>query len=129
LIRRTLEQARARIPHSGRLFWGMGVVPAVEGQVEEAERYLKESVDLLPEWPASYSALGVLYYEAGQMNKVRQTLKEFKENGPPGTLEVSRIEQVLSAAPTGNPAKGKVPVSPPRARQQSLQTAPALASL
>lgn len=125
--RQTLEQGLARIPDSGELFWGMGVLAAVEGRLEQAERYLKRSVDLLPEWPASYSALGVLYYETGRMDKVRQTLKEFMKNGPPGALDVRRIEQALSAAPSGNPAAGKVPVLPPQARQQFLQIALALA--
>jgi Flp pilus assembly protein TadD len=124
--RRTLEQGLARIPDSGELFWGMGVLAAVDGQLEEAENYLKRSVELLPEWPAGYSALGMLYYQTGQMDKVRQTLKEFIQNGPRGALNVSRIEQALSAAPSRNSAENNPPVFPPQARQQFLQTALAL---
>jgi tetratricopeptide (TPR) repeat protein len=124
--RQTLEQGLSRIPDSGELFWGMGVLAAMEGQIDQAESYLKKSVDLRPEWPASYSTLGVLYYETGQYDKVRQTLKEFMQNGPTGALNVSRIEQALAAAPSGNTVVGP-PTLPPEARQQFLQIALAYA--
>jgi tetratricopeptide (TPR) repeat protein len=122
----TLQQGLSRIPDSGELFWGMGVLKAVEGQIGQAETYLKKSVDLRPEWPAGYSTLGVLYFETGQFDKVRQTLKEFMENGPPGALNVSRIKEALAAAPSGNAPDGP-PVLPPQARQQFLQIALAYA--
>jgi tetratricopeptide (TPR) repeat protein len=121
-----LEQGLAHIPDSGQLLWGMGVVAAMEGRLAQAEDYLKRSVDLLPDWPASYSALGVLYYDTGQMDKVRQTLKEFMENGPQGALDVKRIEQTLSAAPAGNPGTGKSAQFTPEARKQFLEIALAL---
>lgn len=124
--RRTLEQGLSRIPDSGELFWGMGVLEAVEGQIGQAETYLKKSVDLRPEWPAGYSTLGVLYFETGQFDKVRQTLKEFMENGPPGALNVSRIKEALAAAPSGNVPTGP-PTLPPQVRQQFLQIALAYA--
>jgi tetratricopeptide (TPR) repeat protein len=123
----TLEQGLTRIPDSGVLFWGVGVLAAVEGRLDQAESDLKKSVELLPEWPAGYSALGVLYYETGQMDKVRQTLKEFIQNGPRGALNVSRIEQAVSAAPAENSPANTPPVLSPQARQQFLQTALALA--
>jgi tetratricopeptide (TPR) repeat protein len=125
--RQTLRQGLARVPDSGELLWGMGVLAAVEGQLDQAESYLKRSVELLPEWPAGYSALGVLYYETGQTDKVRQTLKEYIQNGPRGALNISRIEETLSAAPTGDSTANKGPVLSPRARQEFLQIALALA--
>jgi tetratricopeptide (TPR) repeat protein len=125
--RQTIEKGLTRIPDSGVLFWGMGVVAAVEGRLDQAESDLKKSVELLPEWPAGYSALGVLYYETGQMDKVHQTLKDFIQNGPRGALNVSRIEQAVSAAPAGNSPANTPPVLTPQARQQFLQTALALA--
>lgn len=125
--RQTLEHGLARIPDSGELFWGMGVLAAVEGQQELAENYLKRSIELLPDWPAGYSALGILYYETGQIEKVRQTLDEFIQNGPKGALNVSRIEQALASAPARNSAENKTAVLPPQARQQFLHTALALA--
>jgi tetratricopeptide (TPR) repeat protein len=121
--RQTLEQGLARIPDSGELFWGMGVLAGMEGSLEQAESYLKRSVDLLPEWPAGYSALGVLYYETGQSEKVRQTLKEFMQNGPPGVIDVHKIEQTLSAAPAGE----KVHALTPKGREEFLRIALALA--
>lgn len=125
--RQALQQGLARIPDSGKLFWGMGVLAAVEGQLQQAERYLRRSVDLLPGWPAGYSTLGVLYYETGQTEKVRHVLKEFTQNGPAGALNVPRIEQVLSSAPSGNRAAVKSPALPQRARQEFLHIALALA--
>ncbi|HKT10514.1 MAG TPA: tetratricopeptide repeat protein [Terriglobia bacterium] len=125
--RQTLEQGLARIPDSGELFWGMGVISAIEGRLPQAENYLKRSVELLPEWPAGYSALGVLYYQTGQMDKVRRTLNDFIKNGPRGALNVSRIEQALAAAPAQSPTQNPPTVLPPQARQQFLQTALALA--
>lgn len=125
--RQTLEQGLARIPDSGELFWSIGVLAAVEGQFGRAESYLKRSVELLPEWPAGYSALGVLYYQTGQIDKVRETLNEFLQNGPRGALNVSRIEQALAAAPARKPAANAPTVLSAQARQQFLQTALALA--
>ncbi|HEV2351387.1 MAG TPA: tetratricopeptide repeat protein [Terriglobia bacterium] len=127
LARQTLEEGLVRIPDSGELFWGMGVLAGVQGRIEQAESYLKRSVDLLPEWSASYAALGVLYYETGQNEKVRQTLKKFTANGPSGGMDVRKIEQMLSAAPPVKPAEEKVHAFPPQARQEFLQTALALA--
>jgi len=124
--RNTLEQGLKRIPDSGQLLWGMGVESAAEGNAEAAEQYLKRSVDSLPQWPGSYSALGVLYYETGQIDKARETLKEFTENGPQGSLDARRIEQVLSAANSQQPASSSREMGP-QARQQFLQFALTLA--
>ena len=123
--RATLQQGLARIPDSGQLLWGMGIVSAAEGDTERAEQYLKRSVDLMPQWPGSYSALGVLYFETGQIDKARETLDKFTKGGPQGVLDAKRIEQVLSAANSQQArASGQLP---PQARQQFLQFALTLA--
>ena len=124
--RAALQQGLARTPDSGQLFWGMGIVSATEGNAREAERYLKRALDMLPQWPGSYSALGVLYYETGQIDKARETLHEFAQNGPRGALDANRIEQVLSAAPP-QPSGGSARELAPQARQQFLQFALMLA--
>ena len=123
---RTLEEGLARTPDSGELFWGRGVLEAVTGKAEQAEAYLRKSVDLLPEWPASYSALGVLYYQTGQIGRARETLKEFTQSGARGSLDVQRIEQVLSAAPDSSGPEVAHDMSS-RDRQQFLQIALSLA--
>lgn len=127
LARQALEQGLLRTPDSGEIFWGMGVLTAVEGKPQQAERYLKRAVNLLPEWPGSYSALGVLYYQTGEIKKAREILEEFMENGPRGALNVQHIEQALSAAAPMNFAAQAVPTLPPRARKQFLAIALTLA--
>jgi Tfp pilus assembly protein PilF len=107
----------------------MGVLSVMEGQSEQAEQYLEKSVDLLPGWPGSYSALGVLYYQTGQIDKARDTLDRFAQGGPRGGLDVRRIEQALSAAAAQNRDTGKTQELPPQARQQFLQIALAFADL
>jgi tetratricopeptide (TPR) repeat protein len=120
--RETLQQGLARTPDAGELLWGMGVVSVMEGQEEEAEQYLRKSVDLLPEWPGSYSALAVFYYHSGQIDKARETTERFRQGGPRGRLDVQGIEQALSAA-SANSANQTVHQLTPEARQQFLQIA------
>ena len=52
-------------------------------------------MDLLPEWPGSYSTLGVFYYQTGQIDKAREVLDRFKGSSG-GGLDVNRIEEALS---------------------------------
>jgi tetratricopeptide (TPR) repeat protein len=122
----TLQQGLARIPDSGQLLWGMGIVSAAEGNAESAEHYLKRSMDLLPQWPGGYSALGVLYYLTGQIEKARETLDQFTQNGPVSALDAKQIEKVLSAA-NSQQSSGGVRQLPPLAREQFLQFALTLA--
>lgn len=123
--RRVLEEGLAHTPDSGPLFWGMGVLSVVEGNSDEAEKYFQKSLDLMPEWPGAYSALGVLYYQTGQIEKAKETLKEFAENGPREGLNVQRIQQALAAAPPGNAQNPSV--LSPEMRRQFLQIALVLA--
>ena len=124
--REVLQQGLARMPDSGQLLWGLGIVSAAEGDAAGSERYLKQSMELLPQWPGSYSALGVLYYETGQIDKAKNVLEQFTQNGPRGALDAKRIEQALAAAPTQQPAGGTGQLAP-QARQQFLQFALMLA--
>jgi Tfp pilus assembly protein PilF len=114
-------------PDAGELLWGMGVLSVMEGQTGKAEEYLEKSVDLLPEWPGSYSALGVLYYQTGQIQKSRETLERFRQAGPRGGLDVDRIEKALSDAAAESRDTGRVQELAPEARQQFLQVALAFA--
>ena len=43
----------------------MGVLAAVEAQLEQAERYVSRMVALLAEWLAAHPSLGVFNYETG----------------------------------------------------------------
>jgi len=86
-------------------------------------RPLEKSVDLLPEWPGSYSALGVLYYQTGQIDKSRETLERFNQSGARGGLDIQRIEQALSAAGPESSSSQTVHELTPQARQQFLQMA------
>ncbi len=97
--KQTLLKGQARVPGSGKILWGLGIVSALEGNTPQAAEQLEHAVDLLPEWPGSYSTLGVFYYQTGQIAKAREVLNRFKNSNANGALDVNRIEQMLAQAP------------------------------
>ena len=119
-----LKQGRQRVPGSGKILWGLGVLSALHGDSTQAAEQLGRAVDLLPEWAGSYSTLGVFYYQTGQYDKAREVLSRFKGSHS-GGLDVNRIEQALANAPQTSAAAAQ-PL-PPAARQQFLQIALSLA--
>jgi tetratricopeptide (TPR) repeat protein len=121
----TLRKGLARIPSSGKIFWGLGIVSVLDGRTPEAECDFKRAVDLLPEWPGSYSTLGVFYYMTGEIAKAREVLDRFKGSNAAGGLDIHRIEEALSQAPEG-PSTINEPM-PTAARMQLLQLALSLA--
>ena len=123
--KQTLLKGQARIPGSGKILWGLGIVSALEGNTPQAADQLARAVDILPEWPGSYSTLGIFYYQTGQIAKAREVLDRFKNSNASGSLDVSRIEQTLAQAPE-IPSTGNQPM-PMASRQQLLQMALALA--
>ena len=123
--KQTLLQGQARVPGSGKLLWGQGLVSALEGNTAEAGQHLERAVDLLPEWPGSYSTLGVFYFQTGQIDKAKEVLNRFKNSNERGALDINRIEQVLATAPASSPA-GNEPMTM-ASRQQLLQLALTLA--
>lgn len=123
--RQTLLKGETRVPGSGKILWGLGVVSALEGNTQQAADELSHAVDLMPEWPGSYSTLGIFYYQTGQIAKAREVLDRFKNSNASGTLDVNRIEQALAQAPD-IPSTGNQPM-PMASRQQLLQMALALA--
>jgi tetratricopeptide (TPR) repeat protein len=120
----TLQKGLARMPSSGKMLWGLGIVDALEGRSQEAAQRLESAADLLPEWVGSYSILGVFYYQTGQIDKAREVLNRFKNSGS-GGLDVNRIEDALAKAPAQS-SSGNGQLST-EARQQLLQFALALA--
>ena len=116
----TLQRGLARIPGSGKIVWGLGLVSVLPGNAKQAAAQLEQAVDLLPEWVGSYSTLGVFYYQTGQIEKAREVLNRFKGSNT-GGLDVGRIEETLSKAPANTLAAGQ-PI-PEVARQQLLQLA------
>jgi len=116
----TLQRGRARIPGSGKIVWGLGLVSVLRGNTAQAAERLEQAVDLLPEWVGSYSTLGVFYYQTGQIEKAREVLNRFKGSNA-GGLDVGRIEETLSKAPA-NASAADQPI-PMVARQQLLQLA------
>jgi tetratricopeptide (TPR) repeat protein len=96
--KKTLRDGQSRIPGSGKIFWGLGLVSALEGNNAEAGEQLERAVDLLPEWPGGYSTLGVFYFQSGQIDKAREVLNRFRNSSASGTLDIGRIEQVLDQA-------------------------------
>jgi hypothetical protein len=80
---------------------------------------------LLPDWPGSYSTLGVFYFQTGQIDKAKEVLNRFKNSSERGALDINRIEQVLATAPATTPA-GNEPMTMAN-RQQLLQLALSLA--
>jgi len=116
----TLQKGLARIPGSGKLIWGQGLVSVMKGNTKKAAEQLERAVDLLPEWAGSYSTLGVFYYQTGQIEKAREVLDRFKGSNS-GGLDISRIEDALSKAPANSSSSDKsIPIV---ARQQMLQFA------
>jgi tetratricopeptide (TPR) repeat protein len=120
----TLKRGGERIPASGKILWGLGVLSALHGDSAQAAEQLGRAVDLLPEWAGGYSTLGVFYYQTGQYDKAREVLSRFKGSRS-GGLDVNRIEQALANAPQTSAANAQ-PL-PPAARQQFLQIALSLA--
>ncbi len=93
-----LAKGQSRIAGSGKLYWGLGLTAALQGNDTEAIDNFKRAVDLLPEWTGAYSTLGVFYFKTGQIHKAREVLDRFKGSSASGTLEINRIEQVLDRA-------------------------------
>jgi tetratricopeptide (TPR) repeat protein len=116
----TLKNALTRIPASGKIQWGLGLISALKGDTSQAAEQLERAVDLLPEWAGSYSTLGVFYYQTGQIERAREVLDRFKGSNA-GGLDVQRIEQALAQSPSGSAAPTR-PLSN-EARQQLLQFA------
>jgi tetratricopeptide (TPR) repeat protein len=116
----TLRQGLTRIPSSGKISWGLGVVSVLEGKTPQAAASLERAVNLLPEWPGSYSTLGIFYYQTGEIAKARELLARFKGSNA-GGLDVNRIEQALAQAPE-RPSTLNEPM-PENARIQFLQMA------
>jgi tetratricopeptide (TPR) repeat protein len=121
----TLRQGLARIPGSGKILWGLGIVSVLEGKTGQAEKNLERAVDLLPEWPGSYSTLGIFYYQTGEIDKAREVLNRFKGSNASNSLDVNRIEEALARAPERPSTLGEP--MPAGARQQFLQMALSLA--
>jgi tetratricopeptide (TPR) repeat protein len=121
----TLRKGLARIPGSGKIFWGLGLVSVLEGKTPQAGENLERAVDLLPEWPGSYSTLGVFYYQTGEIAKAREVLNRFKGTSGAGGFDIHRIEEALSRAPEA-PSSIRAPM-PMAARLQLLQLALSLA--
>jgi tetratricopeptide (TPR) repeat protein len=123
--KQTLLDGQARIPGSGKILWGLGLASALEGNTAEAGEQFERAVDLLPEWPGSYSTLGIFYFRTGQIAKAKEVLNRFKNSSGSGGLDINRIEQVLAQAPEMTPA-GNVPMTMAN-RQQLLLFALSLA--
>jgi tetratricopeptide (TPR) repeat protein len=123
--KQTLLQGQTRIPGSGKILWGLGLASALEGNTAEAGQHFERAVDLLPEWPGSYSTLGVFYFQTGQIDKAKEVLNRFKNSSQRGALDINRIEQVLATAPATSPT-GNEPMTMAN-RQQLLQLALSLA--
>jgi tetratricopeptide (TPR) repeat protein len=119
--KQTLLKGQARIPGSGKIIWGLGLASALEGDTTGAARQLEHAVEMLPEWPGSYSTLGVFYYQTGQIAKAKEVLDRFKNSSARGGLDVNRIEEALAQAPMVTPT-GDEPLSEAK-RAQLLQLA------
>jgi tetratricopeptide (TPR) repeat protein len=123
--KKTLQEGRARVAGSGKILWGLGLVAVLEGKTAEAEENFQHAVELLPEWPGSYSTLGIFYYQTGQLVKAREVLNRFKGSNAAGGIDFNRIEEALAKAPA--PTASATAPMPPAARQQFVQFALVLA--
>jgi tetratricopeptide (TPR) repeat protein len=123
--KQTLLEGQARVPSSGKVLWGLGIVSAMDGNTAEAGEHFERAVELLPEWPGSYSTLGIFYFQTGQIAKAKEVLNRFKNSTGSGGLDLNRIEQVLAQAPE-TASTGNEPMSMAN-RQQLLRFALSLA--
>jgi tetratricopeptide (TPR) repeat protein len=121
----TLQKGLTRIPSSGKIFWGLGIVSVLDGETPQAEKDFVRTVELLPEWSGSYSMLGFFYFQTGEIAKAREVLNRFKGSNAAGGLDINRIEEALSRAPE-MPSTIREPM-PMAARAQLLQLAFSLA--
>jgi tetratricopeptide (TPR) repeat protein len=121
----TLLKGQARVPGSGKILWGLGLASVLEGNTAKAAEQFERAMEILPEWPGSYSTLGVFYFETGQIGKAKEVLDRFKNSSVAGGLDVNKIEQVLSQAPATIPT-GDQPMTMAN-REQLLQLALSLA--
>ena len=103
--RQTLLRGQARIPGSGKIYWGLGLTAAMQGNSNDAAANLERAVDLLPEWAGGYSTLGVFFFETGQVAKARDVLNRYKNSSANANLDIDRIAQVLDQAAPGNAAE------------------------
>ena len=94
----TLGLGRSRIPDSGKVVWGMGVLAVMRGNSKEAEEYLVHALELLPEWPGAYSALAVFYFDTGQLTKAREVFQRYQAVFPQGPFDSRRIEAEMAEA-------------------------------
>ena len=123
--KQTLLKGQARIPGSGKLAWGLGLASALEGRSADAAGQFERAVEMMPEWPGTYSTLGVFYFQTGQIAKAREVLDRFKNSNAHGGLDVNKIEQALASAPeTASTANQPMSLAN---RQQLLQLALAFA--
>jgi tetratricopeptide (TPR) repeat protein len=120
-----LLKGQARIPGSGKILWGLGIASVLEGKTAQAASEFETAVDLLPEWPGSYSVLGVFYYESGQLDKAKEVLSRFENSSASASLDTKRIEQFLAQTPATSPSASE-PMSPAN-KAQLLQLALSLA--
>ena len=123
---KTLRAGLSRVPDSGRIAWGLGVLSVMEGQCQQAEEYLDRALDLLPDWPSAYSARAVLYLDTGQTAKARAVFQRYQEIFPKGPFNTEAIEKGLVAAEERPQALRTL--TPPM-QSQFLQLAFALANL
>jgi tetratricopeptide (TPR) repeat protein len=121
----TLLKGQARVPGSGKILWGLGIASVLEGETAQAAGQFERAMEILPEWPGSYSTLGVFYFETGQIDKAKEVLGRFKNSTASGSLDVNRIEQFLAQAPATAPT-GDQPMTAAN-RAQLLQLALSLA--
>ena len=108
--KQTLLTGQARIPASGKILWGLGIASVMDGHTAAAAKQFERAVDLLPQWPGSYSMLGVFYFQTGQIAKAKNVLERFRNSNARGGLDVNRIEQVLAKAPATAP-EGNMPLT------------------
>ena len=98
----------------------MGYSLRKTGQTDQALQYYNRALALNPKHPGVNEYLGELYTETGQIDKAREVLNRFKGSNA-GGLDVNRIEETLSNAPTNGGGSGQS--MPLAARQQLLQFA------
>ena len=123
---KTIREGLVHVPDSGFLFWGLGVLSAIKGRNEDAERDFAHASDLLPDWPAAYALFGTFYCETGQISKARHMLDRYHQLFGSERPEMKGLEQKLDGSNFS--AAGPIQLSG-KSKLDFLQTALSMADL
>ena len=77
-----LNLLKSREPENPAVFYNLGMALSDAGKLEEAERYLRQALELLPDLVGARVALGVALQRQGKIDEAREVLNAAVEQAP-----------------------------------------------